>query len=53
MPKLTIELTDGEFAALQRVTEKERVDDGVPDLTIESEAESAVRFLLLELKEKF
>lgn len=50
MHKLIIELTDEELAGLQKETERQRIEDGVPDLTVEDQAASAVRFLLLELR---
>lgn len=53
MNKLVIELTDGELAALERVTNRDREEHGVPDLTVEDSAASAVRFMLMTLREKF
>ena len=47
---LTIELTDQEYDGLERECRRQEKEDGVEYISVEEQAASAVRFLLLELR---
>ena len=49
MNKITIELTDEEIEGLQEECRRQEVEDGIEHISIEEQAASAVRFLLMEL----
>ena len=47
---IDIELTDDEYDGLERECRRQEKDDGVEYISVEEQAASAVRFLLLELR---
>ena len=47
---ITIELTDDEYDGLERECRRQEKEDGVEYISVEEQAASAVRFLLLELR---
>jgi hypothetical protein len=48
---LSIELSDEEYEGLERECRRQEIEDGVEYISVEEQAASAVRFLLLTLKD--
>jgi hypothetical protein len=49
MKSITIDITEDEYDGLVRECRRQEIEDGVEHISIEEQAASAVRFLLMEL----
>jgi hypothetical protein len=49
---LTIELTDEEYDGLEKECRRQEEEDGIEYISVEEQAASAVRFLLMTLMEQ-